>query len=118
MNEFGRKVGLSQGLVSRLRSDNVPYPQAETIGAVAKGLRVRFEWLMWGEGEMDAPARKANLDAVVSALNFDNRWSTSTIRLAEALAEDYSPRLWPEILDRLEESGVWIAALANSSSRR
>ncbi len=76
--EVAKKAGIEQGTLSGLETEKSP----STASAVplARALRVRIEWLIDGEGDMDLDAYIPTVDTSTSITQFDENVEPTTLR--------------------------------------
>lgn len=125
LNRLAKKADgdpLSAGYVSRILNDKRESPGIDEVDAIARALRVRFEWLAFGHGMMDLgsgemPAvhtaqklDKPNLEAVLRVHNRSGRWSDAAVGAARAVKIDLEPDQWLPVLDRIEREVTPVVA--------
>jgi transcriptional regulator with XRE-family HTH domain len=107
---------LSRGYASRILKGGRIRLGPPTLRRIASVLRVDYEWLATGLGEMDArpqfdvphtdgrPFRYANLKRAIDY--WPGRWIEATIEAARTIKlqsdEDLTPQAWTEKLDALD----------------
>jgi transcriptional regulator with XRE-family HTH domain len=112
---------LSRGYVSRMRRGERMKFSPDLLRRTADGLRVNYEWLATGRGEMDAihtpaapppaPDRKGDArpaPALETAIAYHRaKWTPATMAAARALstednAKELLPDEWTGVLDQIE----------------
>lgn len=52
--ELAEGIGVSRGVITNIEFDKVKAPQPIVTTAICKVLRIEPDWLLYGEGDMDA----------------------------------------------------------------
>lgn len=90
---LGKLAGVSQMAISGIESGRTREPEATTIVAIARALRVTVEYLWSGKGHVDAAQAEAD--------------EAEAVRLVRALNEEFAER-WLEVgkaLLRAQDAG-------------
>ena len=77
-DELAKSIGVSRGVVTNIEYDKVDEPQPIIIDAIVKALKIKKEWLLTGNGEMDDSG-----DALHSAKTLAELYD-----VAQSLSED------------------------------
>lgn len=60
--ELAERIGVSRGVITNIELDKVETPQPIVTTAICNVLDIDSEWLIYGEGDMDAHKRKTPED--------------------------------------------------------
>jgi transcriptional regulator with XRE-family HTH domain len=123
-NQLDKLAGLGDGWTSRFLNEKKKNPGIDKVQSVCDALRISFEWLMSGTGEMEAVAKQdgattstsriltpitstrwhGDVEATVRLWRTRKKWSDAALALADEIARSrhIEPERWPEILDELE----------------
>ena len=123
-NQLDKKAGLGDGWTSRFLNEKKKNPGVDKVQAVCDALQISSEWLMSGNGQMDADVKEqpvatsasrimtpltstrwhGDVDATVRLWRTRKKWSEAALALADEIARSrhIEPERWPEILDELE----------------
>ncbi|MCC6557272.1 MAG: helix-turn-helix transcriptional regulator [Polyangiaceae bacterium] len=119
---------MSRGYVSRLLKGERLKLSPELLRRIADTLRVSYEWLATGRGDMDAASPPAaRVEQLAFALEaaiayHQGKWSAPTVAAARALAhnpeaEGLQPHEWADVLDQIEAALAKVK-LRGAASRR
>lgn len=106
--EVAKKAGIEQGTLSGLETEKSP----STASAVplARALRVRIEWLIDGEGDMDLDAYIPTVDTSTSITQFDENVAPVPKRKRIPIISWVQAGAWTEsnVTDELTEHDKWM----------
>lgn len=52
-DELAKAIGVSRGVITNIEYDKIDEPQSIIVDAIINTLKIRKEWLLTGDGDMD-----------------------------------------------------------------
>ena len=105
--ELAQASGIAAAQISRYEQGR-SHPRPEAIGKLAKALNVQFEWLLTGEGPMDAnlPVQEmsAPKDWVIESIDLPDESRQKLERLAQLSGVTVEAMIYKIILQGLQEA--------------